>query len=176
MSVNTGKVSLRVIATELAIEPQFAADLFTISQPPLGTADGAPVLETIDPNTIPNANVLQLATVPDGFEHKGRYILREAPPADAAATGVAPTKDTYVDVYVNGTKSVVIQQGPTENEPQVDDTAGASSIDVGLLGQASLVLGVSGNSVVMNPTGMWFIHINATLASAELTALASQLR
>jgi len=175
MAVNSGKISLRVIATDIALEPTFADDRFTISAPPLGTADGAPVLESIDKDTIPNANLLRLPTVLEGFEHKGRYVLREAPSADAAAAGVAPTKDTYVDVYVNGTKAVVIHQGPTENEPQTD-TTDAETIDIGLLGEAKMVLGVSGNTVVVNPTGMWFVHINATLPTADLQMLAGQLR
>ncbi|MEO8697653.1 MAG: hypothetical protein ABI658_29410 [Acidimicrobiales bacterium] len=175
MAVNSGKISLRVIATDIAFEPAFADDAFTISDPPLGTADGAPVLEEIDKATIPNANLLRLPTVPEGFEHKARYVLREAPSADAAATGVAPTKDTYVDVYVNGTKSIVIQQGPTDNEPQID-TTDAQTIDIGLLGQAKMLLGISGNTVVVNPTGMWFIHVNATLPTADLQTLAGQLR
>jgi hypothetical protein len=175
MAVNSGKVSLRVIATEIAFEPTFADDTFTINLPPLGTADGAPVLEEIDKDTSPNANLLRLATLPAGFEHKARYLLREAPAAEAAGAGVAPTKDTYVDVYVNGTKTVVVHQGPTANEPQID-TADAQTIDIGLLGQAKLLLGVSGNNVVANPTGMWFIHLNATLPSADIQALASQLR
>ena len=113
--------------------------------------------------------------LPTGFEHEGRYVLHEAPTAEAAAAGVAPTKDTYVDVYVNGTKTIVVHQGLTENEPQIDKTE-AQTIDIGLLGQAGLLLGVSGHSVVVNPTGMWFIHINATLPVAELQTLAGQLR
>ena len=175
MSVNNGKVSLRIVATEIAFEPAFADDLFTINLPPLGTVDGAPVLEEIDKATSPNANLLQLATLPAGFEHKARYVLREAPTAEAAGAGVAPTKDTYVDVYVNGTKTVVVHQGLTENEPQVDTTE-AQSIDIGLLGEAKLLLGVSGNAIVVNPTGMWFIHINATLPTVDIQALAGQLR
>jgi hypothetical protein len=175
MAVNSGKVSLRVIATEIELEPTFADDTFTINLPPLGTADGAPVLEEIDKDTSPNANLLRLATLPAGFEHKARYMLREAPAAEAAGAGVAPTKDTYVDVYVNGTKTVVVHQGPTANEPQID-TAEAQTIDIGLLGEAKLLLGVSGNNVVANPTGMWFIHLNATLPMVDIQALASQLR
>jgi hypothetical protein len=175
MAVNSGKISLRVIATDIAFDPAFPDDRFTISDPPLGTADGAPVLEAIDKDTIPSANLLRLPTVPEGFEHKARYVLREAPSADAAAAGVAPTKDTYVDVYVNGTKAVVIHQGLTENEPQTD-TTDAQTIDIGLLGQAKMVLGVGGNTVVVNPTGMWFVHINATLPTADLETLAGQLR
>ena len=174
MAVNSGKVSLRILATEIEFEPTFADDLFTINLPPLGTADGAPVLEEIDKDTSP-ANLLRLATLPAGFEHKARYVLREAPAAEAAGAGVAPTKDTYVDVYVNGTKTVVVHQGLTENEPQID-TAEARTIDIGLLGEAKLLLGVSGNTVVVNPTGMWFIHINATLPTADIQALAGQLR
>ncbi len=175
MAVNGGKISLRVIATDIAFEPTFPDDYFKITGTPLGTADGAPVLEEIDKATIPNANLLRLPTVPEGFEHKGRYVLREAPTADAAAAGVAPTKDSYVDVYVNGTKTFVIHQGPTDNEPQIDTTE-AQNIDIGLLGQAKMLLGVSSNSVVMNPTGFWFVHIDATLPTADLETLAGQLR
>jgi len=39
-----------------------------------------------------------------------------------------------------------------------------------------MLLGVSGNTVVVNPTGMWFVHINATLPTADLQTLAGQLR
>ena len=175
MSVNKGKVSLRIIATEIAIEPATDDSILTIDQPPLGTADGAPVLEEIDRTVSPNANLLRLATVPSGFEHTARYILKEAPAAEAAATGVAPTSDTYVDVYVNGTKSIVVHQGATQHEPQID-TTDAQTIDIGLFGEAKLLLGISGNSVIVNPTGMWFIHINATLPTADIQALAGQLR
>jgi hypothetical protein len=133
------------------------------------------LLDEIDKNTLPNANMLALPTLPAGYEHKGRYVLREAPAADAAGAGVAPTKDTYVDVYVNGSRSLVIQQGATANETQVD-TTDAQSIDVGLLGQAKLVLGVSGNSIIMNPTGEWFFHLNGAMTAAELQEFARQLR
>ena len=175
MAVNSGKISLRVLATELTIEPDFPADTFTISGPPLGTADGVPVLDEIDKETLPNANMLHLPTVPAGFEHKARYILRELPTAEVAASGVAPTSDTYVDVYVNGTKSLIIHQGATAHEPQVD-TSSAQTIDTGLLGEAKLLLGVSEDSIVVNPTGEWFIHLNGTMTSAELQDIAHQLR
>jgi hypothetical protein len=175
MAVNNGRVSLRIIAKEIALEPDLADDVFTIDLPPLGTADGAPVLEVVDRATIPNANLLQLSTVPAGFEHTGRYVLKQAPPAEAAATGVAPTSDTYVDVYVNDTLAIVVHQGPTAHEPQID-TTDAQTINIGLLGEAKLLPGVSGNSVIVNPTGLWFIHINATITMAEIQALAGQLR
>ena len=175
MSVNSSKISLRVIAKEISADPQVGTDLLTVEGTPLGTADGAPLLDEIDKNTIPNANLLSLPTVPAGYEHKGRYVYREAPAADAAGAGVAPTKDTYVDVYVNGSRSLVIQQGATANETQVD-TTDAQSIDIGLLGQAKLVLGVSNNSIVVNPTGEWFIHLNGAMSASELQDLARQLR
>ena len=175
MSVNSSKISLRVIAKEISADPQVGTDPLTVEGTPLGTADGAPLLDEIDKNTIPNANLLSLPTVPAGYEHKGRYVYREAPAADAAGAGVAPTKDTYVDVYVNGSRSLVIQQGATANETQVD-TTDAQSIDIGLLGQAKLVLGVSNNSIVVNPTGEWFIHLNGAMSASELQDLARQLR
>jgi len=121
MAVNSGKISLRVIATDIAFEPAFADDLFTISDPhsvPPMVRRARRDRQGHDPQRQPVAS----AHGAEGFEQKARYVLREAPAADAAATGVAPTKDTYVDVYVNGTKSVVIHQGPTDNEPQTDTT------------------------------------------------------
>ena len=69
----------------------------------------------------------------------------------------------------------MIHQGPTDNEPQIDTTE-AQNIDIGLLGQAKMLLGVSSNSVVTNPTGFWFVHIDATLPTADLETLAGQLR
>jgi hypothetical protein len=175
MAVNKSKVSLRVIASEVTPNPEFASDVFTINGTPLGTADGAPLLDVTDATTVPNANVLTLPTVPAGYEHKGRYILRDAPDAAAAGEGVAPTKDSYVDVYLNGTRSLIIHQGKTANEPQID-TTDAQAIDIGLLGQAKLVLGVSGNTIVVNPTGEWFIHFIGAMPAADLQALAGQLR
>ena len=175
MSVNSGKVSLRVVATDVAIAPTFADDEFTITQAPLGTSDGAAVLNEIDKTVVPNANVLRLPTPPEGFEHKARYLLREAPTAEVAASGVAPTKDTYVDVYVNGTKTIVIHQGPTAHEPTVD-TTDAQTVDLGLWGEGKLVLGITGHVVSLNPTGQWFIHVTASITSAELQNVATQLR
>jgi hypothetical protein len=175
MSVNDSKISLRVIATEVNVAPEFGADEFTISKAPLGIADGAAVLTEIDKTVTPNANLLRLPTPPDGFEHKARYLLREAPSAEVAATGVAPTNDTYVDVYVNGTKTVIIHQGPVAYEPQVD-TTDARNVDLGLWGEGKLVLGIAGHTVSVNPTGQWFIHMTATIPSADLQTLAGQLR
>jgi hypothetical protein len=175
MSVNNEKVSLRVIATDITVAPEFGADEFTISQTPLGIADGAPVLTEIDKTVSPNANLLALPTPPEGFEHKARYLLREAPPAEAAATGVAPTKDSYVDVYVNGTRSLIIHQGPVAYEPQVDTTE-AQTVNLALWGDVKLIPGIVGHSITMNPTGMWFVHLTASMTTADLQAATLQLR
>jgi hypothetical protein len=175
MAVNNEKVSLRVIATAINLTPEFGTDEFTISQAPLGTADGAAVLTEIDKAVSPNANLLALSKAPEGFEHKARYLLREAPDADAAATGVAPTKDTYVDVYVNGTQTLTIHQGPVAYEPQVDTTE-SQTVNIGLLGDAKLVPGIVGHQITINPTGQWFIHFAASMTSADLQAAATQLR
>jgi hypothetical protein len=175
MSVNGGKVSLRVLATEVTETPTFAVDEFAITHTPLGTADGAAVLNEIDKAVSPNANLLKLPTPPAGFEHKARYLLREAPTAEVAATGVAPTNDSYVDVYVNGTKTIVIHQGPTAHEPSLD-TTDAQPVDLGLWGEGKLVLGITGHVVSVNPTGQWFIHLTASITATELQNVATQLR
>jgi hypothetical protein len=119
--------------------------------------------------------VLRLPTPPEGFEHKARYLLREPPTAEVAATGVAPTNDTYVDVYVDGTKTIIIHQGPTAHEPTVD-TTDAQAVDLGLWGEGKLVLGITGHVVSVNPTGQWFIHLTASITATELQDVATQLR
>ena len=86
-------------------------------------------------------------------------LARMPSDAELASAYAVAASDTYVDVYVNGTKSLIIHQGATAHEPQVD-TSSAQTIDTGLLGEAKLLLGVSEDSIVMNPTGEWFIHIN----------------
>ena len=170
----TGKVSLRVIATDIAIEP---ADDDSIHHRRALRSEQPTVRRCSKRSTghDPQREPLASGDSADGYEHKARYVLKEAPSADAAATGVAPTSDTYVDVYVNGTMAFVIHQGAAQHEPQIDTTE-AEPIDIGLLGEAKLVLGVGGNTVVANPTGMWFVHINATLPTADHQTLAGQLR
>jgi hypothetical protein len=175
MAVNNKKISLRVIANGITVAPEFGADEFTISGTPLGTADGAMVLTELDKTISPNANLLAMPTPPAGFEHRARYILREAPTAEAAATGVAPTNDTYVDVYVNGTQTLIVHQGPVAFEPSVD-TTDAQTVNLGPWGDAKLVLGITGHSISVNPTGQWFIHVTASMSSADLQAAATQLR
>jgi hypothetical protein len=175
MAVNNSKVSLRVIATEVTVAPEFSADEFTITGTPLGTADGAPVLTEIDKTVPPHANLLSLATPPEGFEHRARYLLREAPGAEAAASGVAPTNDSYVDVYVNGTRTLVVHQGLVAYEPTVD-TTDAQTVNLGPWGDGKLVLGITGHTITVNPTGQWFIHLTASMSSADLQAVATQLR
>jgi hypothetical protein len=174
MAVNSGKVSLRVVATEINVEPEFGTDEFAITKAPLGTADGAPVLTEVDKAVSPHGNLLALPAPPEGFEHRARYLLREAPTAEAAASGVAPTNDTYVDVYVNGTRTLVIHQGLVAHEPQVD-TAEAQTINLGWT-EGKLVPGIVGHTMTLNPTGQWFIHLTASIPSADLQAVATQLR
>jgi len=88
-----------------------------------------------------------------------------------------PVKESYVDIYVNGTKAIIIEQGPTASEPNTAASTGAS-VDVGGLGTAKVAAGTVGNVLAATPTATvaWFVHVTGTVPLAELEKVAKTLR
>ena len=161
MAVNSGKVSLRILATEIEFEPTFAADIFTINLPPLGTADGAPVLDEIDKATIPNANLLHLATLPDGFEHKVGSV--EGAPQPKRPPKASPTKTaTSTSTQREDDR---VHQGLTENERK--RTGPKNRRSTRLLGRKQALPRCSETRLSRSP-GMCSLHINATLRTEDI--------
>jgi hypothetical protein len=175
---------LRVTATDVQLDTELGDDVFTLPGVATPTADGTELTE-IPSDSAPAANYWRFAGVPDGYTLRGRYAYRELATAadDSTTTTVEPTTtttepakiETYFDVYANGTRTIIVQQGPVAGAPTVD-TAGARTIDAGALGQGSITSSLLGTTVTAQPNDAWFVHINATVPAATLEGFVRTLQ
>lgn len=162
VTVVDGEVSQRLTATELELDLEVDPAIFTIEGERLGPEQGGAEVTEVDPAVAPVAGYWALDTVPDGFEHRGRYLVE----------GQA---SSHVDVYVRGVDLLTVRQGAPAAEPDESGTTGRD-VDLGPLGPGRLIPGTTGSKVVAHPGDEWFVHVSGTLAPAQLEALASALR
>jgi hypothetical protein len=186
VSVQAGKLAERVIATSVDDHSTPADGTFTISGTPATIANGGSEFTAIDANAAPAPGYWVLGTIPDGYQHQGRYLLRvqaNSPASSAPTTttttvaGAAPvTADGWVDVYVNGDKTIIIQQGPTAAEPQNAPTTGAS-VQIGSLGSAQATTELTANLLIAHPAtpGAWFVSVTGTVPMATLQQIAGTM-
>jgi hypothetical protein len=173
IAVTSGKLSLHVTAKSIDTQPTLAGDEFNIVGTPLTNTDGAPEMVEIDANTSPADGFLQLSQVPDGYTHVARYRYRDVPSQDESAAGITQ-KDTYVDVYQNGTRAIIIHQGKIEYEPQQDHTD-STKVTVGALGDSDLQFTVLGPTIFAAPAGTWFVHVFANMSAKDIQEMAANL-
>jgi hypothetical protein len=179
VSVSAGQLAERLTATSVDDQLQATDAMFKINGTPETLAAGGSVLTPIDATKAPVANYWHLDAAPAGYTLKGRYMLREpAATDDTSATTtttapgtVPPTNDTYFDVYVNGPKTIIIQQGPKAAQPAGQDAA--STIQLGTLGSVQASSNVDGSVLTANPTAPanWFVQVTGTENLATLQQL-----
>jgi hypothetical protein len=185
MSVLANKLSERRIATKIDVATKPADSVFAITKAPATLAQGGQELNPISAISAPTPGYWLLDAPPAGYALQGRYLIRvpKAPDTTASTTTTTvagqlpPVKESYVDIYVNGTKAIIIEQGPTASEPNTAASTGAS-VDVGGLGTAKVAAGTVGNVLAATPkaTVAWFVHVTGTVPLAELEKVAKTLR
>ena len=186
MNVADGVLASRMIAISVDDQAEIAAGSLAVEGDPLPVDQGGSELVPIDAATAPVAGYWGWATPPAGYEHVGRYLLRDpedsAVDADQDETGVTTTTaappvihESYVDVYSSGINSIIVRQGPTASQPNLPQ--GAASNTAGALGAVQTASGLTGSAVFAAPTAPsgWFVVMQATSSRDETVALAATL-
>lgn len=164
VTVVGGKLSQRLTATELEIDPVLDPAAFAIEGDRVGPDQGGVEVTEVDPAAAPAAGFWSLDAPPAGFISQGRYLVQ-------AAEG-----PSHVDVYVRGTDILTVRQGAPAAEPEMGAAGDGSDVDLGPLGQGSVVISSIGTTVVAHPGAEAFVHVAGTIAPAELEAVAAALR
>ena len=175
-----------MIAISVDDQAEVAAGSLAVEGDPLPVDQGGSELVPVDAATAPVAGYWGWATPPAGYEHVGRYLLRDpedsAVDADQDETGVTTTTaappvihESYVDVYASGINSIIVRQGPTASQPNLPQ--GAASNTAGALGAVQTASGLTGSAVFAAPTAPsgWFVVVQATSSRDETVALAATL-
>jgi hypothetical protein len=184
LSVSSGELVERLIATQVDDQIQPTDDTFAITGEPTTLDQGGSQLTAIDAATKPVEGYWGLDTPPSGYQLQGRYLLQT--PSDAGAgtdtstttTTTAPVAPvpSYIDVYVNGVDTIMVRQGPTAAEPTSPTNQGAS-VDLGALGTTPLTATLTGSRLVAHPTAPadWYVEVTGTVSRTELQQAASAL-
>lgn len=170
VAVSKGKVTQHVSAIEVTPDSPLADDTFLIEGNPVGFDQGGAELTELDPAAAPTDGYWQLAKPPEGWAHRGRYLLKTL---DTSTESGQPVS-SWVDTYVRDTSLVLVQQGPDAALPTSSPDEGPA-VELGPLGSGRLVLGVAGTSVVAHPTPGSFVEVTGTLPADALRQLASGL-
>jgi hypothetical protein len=170
VAVSAGNVTQHVTAIEVSVDAPLGDDTFQIDGTPVGFEQGGAELSELDPSSLPAPSYWQMANAPEGFSHRGRYLLKTAD--TTSESGAAVT--SWVDAYVRGIDLVVVQQGPDAALPTANPDAGPT-VELGALGTGRLSLGVASTSLVAHPVPGFFVEVTATLPSQALQALTSSL-
>ncbi len=184
MTVLAKKISERRIVTKIDDTTKPADSVFAITGAPPTLTNGGQELNPISAISAPTPGYWLLDAPPAGYELQGRYLIRvpAAPDTSTSTTTTTvagqapPVKESYVDVYVNADKAIIIEQGPTASEPTTPASRGAE-VDAGGLGKAHVAAGIVGNTLAATPkaTVPWFVHLTGTVPLAELEKVASSL-
>ncbi len=180
LTVASGKLSQRMLATSVNVTLQPPASTFSITGTPISLADGGAELKNLDAAKAPVAGYWSLPT-PKGYTHQGRYQLTEPgdnpTPGATTVPGAPPsTKVSYVDVYVSGPNTVIVQQGPTTSEPESTASNGPAAT-VGKLGSVQVSPGPTGTDIAAYPqtAQSWFVHVSATLPRSATEQIAATM-
>lgn len=184
VSVRSGALAQRLIATTVDDQPAITDATFAIAGDPVAVADGGTELTAVDAAAAPVPGYWLLDTPPEGYQLQGRYVLRHqanAPSATETTTTTAAGQppvvvDSYVDVYVAGSNTIVIVQGPTTGEPDSQTTDGVSG-ELGTLGSTTAKAGLTGSTLVAHPANpaSWYVHVSGTVPVATLQQVATAL-
>jgi len=187
VSVVSGKLGGRMLATSVNDHPTATASTFKITGPPSSLADGGAELTSIDLDKAPVVHYWSMPT-PAGYQHTGRYRLRQEQsqssnstetPATTAAPAPAKILETYVDVYTKGNDVLVVQQGAKDAEQAADASDPTKqTAPLGSLGTVELRTGLTGTQLVAHPTtpAGSFLHVSGSAPLAQLKQAAATLR
>jgi hypothetical protein len=167
LTVNDGRVTMRVTALEVDDAPVFPADTFAVNGVPKGPEEGGVRLVPAEPSEVPPAGYWRFEAVPEGFASVGRYAMTQA--------GDSGNQVSFVDVYVAGIDVLIVHQGVKAAEPEPGIIPG-TDVDAGPLGTAQVVSGLAGNVLTAHPREGWFVRVTATMPFERLTEVASTLR
>ena len=186
MNVTDGSLVSRMIAISVDDQAEVATGSLAVEGDPLPVDQGGSQLVPVDAATAPVAGYWGWATPPAGYEHVGRYLLRDpedsTSDADQDESGVTTTTaappvihESYVDVYASGIDAIIVRQGPTASQPNLPQ--GAASNTAGALGAVQTASGLTGSAVFAAPTAPsgWFVVVQATSSRDETVALAATL-
>ena len=75
-----------------------------------------------------------------------------------------------MDVYVNGINTIIVQQGVVASQPQSDATGSTTTANVGNLGSVKTAIGLTGSTLVAQPTSTpgWFVQVTGTVPLSTL--------
>jgi hypothetical protein len=190
VTVKDGSFEHHLVLTAVDEAPSIGTDVFkTLGTPPAVSANGTS-LDPIDATKAPVAGYWSFGAVPAGYTLQGRYAYSQTVDDPNASTATTPsTPDptsstptetivvaTYVDVYVDGPNTIVVQQGPLSALP-TDETSGAEVKASDKLGSVRIVTQLTGSTMLFEPTSPsgWFVEIKATTSRAALAKLADTL-
>jgi hypothetical protein len=127
--------------------------------------------------SMPPGTFFLAATVPDGFEHVGRYSVI---PPQGAAFGDAAQRGSIVastaDVWQRGPDLLVVDQGGSLEQRTVYERDPDHPIEaVPGVGDFEVILGLAGNEVRLLRDGGRFVRVLGTLSADELLGVASGL-
>ncbi|MCU1391770.1 MAG: hypothetical protein JWM34_198 [Ilumatobacteraceae bacterium] len=174
LTVKSGEVTEHLVATDVDDDPTLTDADFAMSTPPVALSDGGSELDEIATDTAPTSGYWSFSAAPDGYDLQHRYVLHQtiADPDSETASTDAPkvVVDSYVDVYVDGAKTIIVHQGPTTVEPS-PDTAGVD-VNVTGLGSVHVASGVRGTTATAHPSSPagWFVDVTGTVPRADLRA------
>ncbi len=143
---------------------------FAIDAEPAGVDAGGRDLEEIDAAAAPVAGYWAFTDPPDGYEHVGRYLLREQ--GDTADEPI----ESYIDVYADGPDTIIVRQGPVAAQPPGDVTS-APSTESAALGSIQTLTTAGGTTVLAHPAepADWFVHVSGTAPRADLLTVVEAL-
>jgi hypothetical protein len=172
VAVVDGELALRVLAVEFEAGITIPDYQITVPGEPNVFAPAATLLAELPLDVAPFDGFWHFPTPPEGFEHRGRYLLREPEvPGDPGA----PTRDIHADVYVRGSDAVIVQQGPAGSEPTLDDGP-ARTVDLGDIGLGTIAPGLSGSTVFVETPDERYVFVLGTVASLELEEMVRGMR
>ena len=175
VAVSSGKIELRVTATDVQRDLVLTDDDFPVSTDPVALAAGGVQVFDLDTSSTPTSPYWQWATVPSGWTLASRQRV-EVTKLEGDATGPAATRVSWVDVYTRGADVVILRQGGLGSEPVAVDTTSAIDTPVGDLGNAALVIGTIGTKLIVANATDRFVHVFGTVSAGELTSLATTLK
>jgi hypothetical protein len=181
--VASGKVTTHVTATAVDDASTAPDSTFTITGTPVDLSAGGSQLTPIATDKAPVAGYWVLGTPPAGYTLANRYLLKEPadnsqtdPNATTTTTVTPTTKDSYVDVWVNGKDTITVQQGVTASEPSNEAQSG-TDITLGTVGAAKIAPTLTGSVVLAHPSAPsgWFVMVSGTMSTEALQGVASSL-
>ncbi|HEX2851365.1 MAG TPA: hypothetical protein VHN98_12460 [Acidimicrobiales bacterium] len=174
-----GHLTHRRVATALDLSPHLTDADFATSGTPLTLQQGGGSVRPVAPDSRPpGPEFFELPAPPDGFTMVGRFAV--IPPQPQAFTD--PTLSDFrragvSDVYQRGADALIVERGGTVGgKPPFAPVPEAPTVDVGpALGQAAVILGLSGTELRVTFADGHYVRVIGTLPVARLTELARSL-